>query len=135
MMKSITAEVFTSNVGRVAMEIQGTVERSRAEIEVANVFGEPYETSDGTTIVTVTRLHRRRGGGPVPVGVFLIHDGKASWSPALDLTRLALMAEFIGLVSAVIATLAVLRRPPWPDLSNRRFVPTVLRSPGTTVSY
>ncbi|MFC9435226.1 hypothetical protein [Nocardia sp. NPDC057030] len=80
------------------------------------VFGEPYETADGSTVITVTRL----GGGPFapsPLGIFVINDGKVSWEAAVDHTRLGLFAEFIGLAAAVIATLAVFRRPPWPDLS------------------
>ncbi|AQA22907.1 hypothetical protein BTZ20_2838 [Rhodococcus sp. MTM3W5.2] len=86
------------------------------------VYGEPYETAKGATIITVARLGGRRFGprdvAAVPIGVFVIHDGKASWTTAVDETRLALMAVSIGLASAVIATLAVLRRPPWPDLSR-----------------
>lgn len=81
-------------------------------------YGQPYETSDGTTVITVTRtgglLHSAR-----PVGAFVVHDGEVSWTPAVDATRIALMGELIGLLAAVIATLAILRRPPWPDLSRR----------------
>ncbi|MFI6046944.1 hypothetical protein ACIA8C_35360 [Nocardia sp. NPDC051321] len=80
------------------------------------VFGEPYETSDGSTIITATRV----GGGPfaaAPLGIFVIHDGTVRWESAVDTTRVALFGEFIGLAAAVIATLAVFRRPPWPDLS------------------
>ncbi|KAA8883077.1 hypothetical protein F3087_38440 [Nocardia colli] len=80
------------------------------------VFGEPYETADGSTVITVTRV----GGGPFrpsPLGIFVIHDGKVSWEAAVDSTRLGLLAEFIGLAAAVIATLTLFRRPPWPDLS------------------
>lgn len=57
---------------------------------------------------------------PVPVGVFSIHEGEPSWSPAVDHTWAALMGEFIGLAAAVIATLAVLRRPPWPDVTIQK---------------
>ncbi|WP_068165542.1 hypothetical protein [Rhodococcus phenolicus] len=89
------------------------------------VYGAPYETSDGTTIVTVTGFHRawfRRGAVqpvPKPIGVFVVRDGEVRWVAAVDETRIALMGELIGLVAATIATLAVLRRPPWPDLSIR----------------
>ncbi|MFD6156101.1 hypothetical protein ACFWF7_24195 [Nocardia sp. NPDC060256] len=80
------------------------------------VFGEPYETADGSTVITVARA----GGGPfraAPLGIFVIHDGTVKWESAIDTTRVALLAEFIGLAATVIATLAVFRRPPWPDLS------------------
>ncbi|MEV7097559.1 hypothetical protein AB0M80_32380 [Amycolatopsis sp. NPDC051045] len=42
------------------------------------------------------------------------------WEPAVDATRIALLAVGIGLVSATLGGLAVLRRPPWPDLRRRR---------------
>jgi len=104
------------------MEIRDAVERFRGESGTSTIFGEPHQTSDGSTIITVSRLHRRwrRDPIPVPVGVFSIHEGEPSWSPAVDHTRAALMGEFIGLAAAVIATLAVLRRPPWPDVTIRR---------------
>ncbi|TSD45171.1 hypothetical protein FFI94_002705 [Rhodococcus sp. KBS0724] len=103
----------------VAMEIRNAVEQLRAGSGAAKIFDEPYETSDGTTIITVSRLHWRLRGNPipVPVGVFSIRDGKALWVPATDHSRIALLGEVIGLAAAVIATAAVLRRPPWPDLS------------------
>lgn len=50
------------------------------------------------------------------VGVFVIKDGEATWVPAVDSTRIALMGELIGMVAATFATPAMVRRPPWPDL-------------------
>jgi hypothetical protein len=73
-------------------------------------FGEPYETPDGTTVITVTS----------PPGVFAIREGQARWEPAVDATRIALLAVGIGLVSATLAGLAMVRRPPWPDVRLRR---------------
>ncbi|MGW6376636.1 hypothetical protein ACWFRB_11320 [Rhodococcus sp. NPDC055112] len=106
------------------MEIRKVADRLPPGTDVARVYGEPYETAQGTTIITVARPGGSRFGtrdvAVVPVGVFVIHDGKASWEPAVDETRIALMALSIGLASAVLATLAVLRRPPWPDLSRPR---------------
>jgi hypothetical protein len=90
----------------------------------AQVYGQPYETADGVTVVPVARVRGRTRPGTDsdlrlsarPVGVFVIKDGEATWVPALDSTRIALMGELIGLVSATFATLAMVRRPPWPDL-------------------
>jgi hypothetical protein len=84
----------------------------------SRVYGEPYETAAGTTVIPVARVSGR-GHTAAPVGVFAIHDGTVTWEPAVDVTRIAFLGEFIGLAAAVIATLAVLRRPPWPDLSRR----------------
>ncbi|WP_433679091.1 hypothetical protein [Nocardia sp. CA-119907] len=83
------------------------------------VYGQPYETSDGATVITVTRTGSLLRGTH-PVGVFVVHDGQVGWTPAVDATRITLLGELIGLLAAVIATLAVLRRPPWPDLKGYR---------------
>jgi hypothetical protein len=78
------------------------------------VYGEPYRTGDGATVITVAKV---RGDTSAPVGVFVVQGDKASWVPAIDANRIALIGVITGLLSAVIAALAVLRRPPWPDLS------------------
>lgn len=72
----------------------------------AAVFGQHYQTPDGAIVIPVTK----------PVGVFVIKDGKPRWSPAADGTRIALMGILVGLVSATLAGIAMVRRPPWPDL-------------------
>jgi hypothetical protein len=90
----------------------------------AHVYGQPYETADGVTIVPVAKVRGRTKAGADadlhltarPVGVFVIKNGEATWVPAVDSTRIALMGELIGLVAATFATLAMFRRPPWPDL-------------------
>jgi hypothetical protein len=78
------------------------------------VYGEPYPTADGGTVITVAKV---RGGTATPLGVFVVHGGTARWVPAVDANRIALIGVVTGLLAAVIASLAVLRRPPWPDLS------------------
>lgn len=82
------------------------------------IFGDPVPTADGATVITVAR-----GGGfgraAHPVGVFVIHDGRAHWTPAVDTNRIAQLGEWIGLLTGVIAALTLLRRPPWPDLGRR----------------
>jgi hypothetical protein len=78
------------------------------------VYGEPYHTTDGGTVITVAKT---RAGTSTPVGVFVIHDGKARWVPAVDANRIALLGVLTGMIAALLASIAVLRRPPWPDLS------------------
>ncbi|OBH00578.1 MULTISPECIES: hypothetical protein [unclassified Mycobacterium] len=71
------------------------------------VYGEPYQTPDGTTVIPVAK----------PLGVFVIHNGRASWEPAVDANRIALIGVITGLLAAVIGSLAVLRQPPWPRMT------------------
>jgi hypothetical protein len=71
------------------------------------VYGEPYETADGATVLRVEK----------PLGVFVIREGRASWVPAVDKNRVALIGAVTGLLTGVIATLAVLRQPPWPRMT------------------
>jgi hypothetical protein len=78
------------------------------------VYGEPYRTADGGTVITAAKV---RDGAATPMGVFVVHAGKARWVPAVDKNRIAMIGAITGLISAVLASVAVLRRPPWPDLS------------------
>lgn len=78
------------------------------------VYGEPYRTADGGTVITVAKV---RAGTSTPVGVFVVHGGTARWVPAVDANRIALIGVITGLISAVLACVAMVRRPPWPDLS------------------
>lgn len=78
------------------------------------VYGEPYPIADGGTVITVAKV---RAGNATPVGVFVVHGGDVRWVPAVDSNRIALIGVITGLISAVLASIAVLRRPPWPDLS------------------
>lgn len=70
------------------------------------VFGQQYETPDGATVIPVSK----------PVGVFVVKDGKPVWSPAADGTRIALTGILVGLIATLLAGIAMVRRPPWPDL-------------------
>ena len=63
-----------------------------------------------TTVITVTS----------PPGVFAIREGQAKWEPAVDATRVALLAIGTGLAAATLAGLAMVHRPPWPDVRLRR---------------
>ncbi|MFA1549378.1 hypothetical protein [Actinomadura chokoriensis] len=96
------------------------LERLRSGEAAQRVFGEPYDRPDGATVIPVARVIGGRHPRATPLGVFVVHNGKASWTPAVDGSRMALLGGLIGLVSAGLATAAVLRRPPWPDISIQK---------------
>ncbi|NMO04850.1 hypothetical protein HH308_26855 [Gordonia sp. TBRC 11910] len=79
-------------------------------------FSEPYEASNGTVIITVTRTGWR-SGVEHPVGIYSITASDTRWLPALDSNRHALIGVCTGLIAATLATIAVARRPPWPSLT------------------
>jgi hypothetical protein len=74
--------------------------------DALSVFGQKYETPDGAVVIPVSK----------PVGVFVIKDGNPVWSPAADGTRMATLGIVCGIVAATGAAIAMIRRPPWPDL-------------------
>jgi hypothetical protein len=76
------------------------------DTDALSVFGQKYETPDGAVVIPVSK----------PVGVFVIKDGKPVWSPAADGTRMATLGIVCGIVAATGAAIAMIRRPPWPDL-------------------
>ncbi|WP_280268296.1 hypothetical protein [Nocardia wallacei] len=90
---------------------------SPTAVDGALVYGVPHETPDGSTVITVTGSGGLLRPGPQPVGIFVIREGEVTWKPALDEGRIALVAVTTGLLSAAFLTLAILRRPPWPELS------------------
>jgi hypothetical protein len=71
---------------------------------------------DGTALVTVTTTTWR--GRRRVVGVYTVADGRATWVPAVDGHLMALIGTSTGFVAALLGTLAVLRRPPWPHLDK-----------------
>jgi hypothetical protein len=89
------------------------------------VYGEPYTTADGTMVITVAKVRSRsRGpeGAPLetlarPQGVFVVKDGHAQWCPAFNADRASTLGILTGLLAAVLGLVAIIRRPPWPDLT------------------
>jgi hypothetical protein len=93
------------------------------------VFGEPYEASNGSVIVTVSR--KGWGSRPEhPVGVYTVSAQGTAWTPAVDTSRLAMIGAATGFAAALISTIAVLRRSPWPEMTER--VMTALAATRTT---
>ncbi len=83
------------------------LDRLPTDDAAGRVYGEPYQTPDGTTVIPVVK----------PLGVFVVRNGEASWEPAMDVNRIALIGVITGLLAAVIGSLAVLRQPPWPRMT------------------
>ena len=106
------------------MKLRDALDSIVPDPSAAAVYGQPYETADGVTVVPVAKLGGRQRGAQDtdlrlaarPVGVFVIKDGEATWTPAVDSTRIALVGALTGLIAATLGTLAMVRRPPWPDL-------------------
>jgi hypothetical protein len=96
------------------MDISEVVDQLPTNGTRGRVYGDPYRTAEGGTVITAAKV---RGGTSTPVGVFVVHGGSATWVPAVDSNRIALIGVITGLIAAVLGSLAVLRRPPWPDLS------------------
>lgn len=92
-------------------EARQVVSSLETDPDAARVFGEVYQTADGATVIPVTDVR-----GAKAAGVFVVKDGKASWMPAVDAQRIAMMGILVGLVAATLAGVAMVRRPPWPDL-------------------
>jgi len=96
------------------MNIPESVQQLPTNGTRGRVYGEPYRTADGGTVIPVAKI---RAGTATPMGLFVIYGGTARWVPAIDTSRIALIGIITGLISAVLGSAAVLRRPPWPDLS------------------
>ena len=96
------------------MNIHESVEQLPTSGSRGRVYGDPYRTADGGMVIPVAKV---RAGTATPLGVFVVHGGEASWVPVVDSNRLALIGVITGLISAVLASVTLLRRPPWPDLS------------------
>lgn len=87
-------------------EVRQAVDSLESNPDALSVFGDQYQTPDGSTVIPVSK----------PVGVFVVKDGRSTWQPATDDTRIALFGILVGLVASILAGVAMVRRPPWPDL-------------------
>ena len=102
-------------------------------LNVRRVFGDPYHVED-VAIIPVAVIRGGGGGGggegdsgtngkqgtgsgagmgfgvnARPVGVYVVKNGEVTWQPAIDVMRIILGGQFIGLV-AVLAIRSLLKR-------------------------
>ncbi|NKY86394.1 hypothetical protein [Nocardia veterana] len=84
--------------------------------EDSAIYGDPYRTPEGATVIPVTRPGGRWRRAR-PLGVFVVADGKASWHAVTNDTAIALLGITVGLVATALSLTAVVRRPPWPDVT------------------
>jgi uncharacterized spore protein YtfJ len=87
------------------------IDQARDAITVRRVYGEPYQ-EDGVTIIPAANVMGGGGGGgdtlgnggsgfglsARPAGAWVIKDGDATWRPALDLNRVILVGQVVGIV-------------------------------------
>lgn len=94
------------------MDIQRLISEARDTLNVARVFGEPYEKG-GVTVIPVAAVQGGGGGGEGtqgeaergsgggfglsvrPAGMFVIRDDEVSWEPALDLTKIIVGGQIV----------------------------------------
>ena len=86
-----------------------------ASFSGSRVYGDPIVTDDAT-LIPVTR---ERAGTSTAVGMFVVRPSGATWVPVVDADRIATIGVATGFVAATLGCLAVLRKPPWPDVRLR----------------
>ena len=109
------------------------IEGVKDVMTVRRVFGEAYQVDD-VAIIPVAVIRGGGGGGggegdsgengkngtgsgagmgfgvnARPVGVYVVKDGEVSWQPAIDVMRIILGGQLLGLV-AILTIRSLLRR-------------------------
>ena len=102
--------------------LQATASNVLEGMHVKRVFGDPIER-DGALFVPAAKVRGGGGGGgdtagnggagfgitARPAGMYVIRDGQATWQPALDLNRVILGGQIVGIV-ALLVLRSILRR-------------------------
>ena len=110
------------------MNSADVLEKARDAMSVKRVFGEPYER-DGVTLVPVATIAGGGGGGSgasgggadgddgasagsgegggfgvaaKPAGVFVINGDDVRWQPAVDVNRIVLGGQIVGIVFLLV---------------------------------
>jgi uncharacterized spore protein YtfJ len=102
------------------MDVMKTISTASEALTVQRVFGEPFE-KDGVTVIPVARIGGGAGGGDgegpegeghgsgggfglgaKPAGVFVLSDGEVTWRPAVDVNRVILGGQLVGVVALLV---------------------------------
>lgn len=96
-------------------------------VTVRRVYGDPIER-DGIVLIPAAAVrggfgygggnddHGNQGGGggsgvsARPVGMYRIEEGRVSWEPALDTTRVALLGQAVAIVALLVIRSALRSR-------------------------
>ncbi len=108
------------------MDIRDVFAQARKAFTVQRVFGTPY-SKDGITVIPAATIRGGVGGGVGtspdgqnegsgaglgmtgrPVGAYVIRDGQVSWQPAIDVNRIVLGAQILGVV-ALLTVRAIIK--------------------------
>jgi uncharacterized spore protein YtfJ len=108
------------------MDFQETITTARDAITVKRVYGEPYERNGLAVIPAAAVLGGGGGGGSErgehtdggggfgvqarPVGAYVIRGEQVSWQPALDLNRVILGCQLLGLAAILLTHRRLMRR-------------------------
>ncbi|HSI99548.1 MAG TPA: sporulation protein [Patescibacteria group bacterium] len=100
-----------------------TITSTLDALHVKRVFGEPIER-DGALFIPAAKVRGAGGGGgdtqgnggsgfgltAKPAGMYVIRDGEATWQPALDLNRVILGGQIVGIVALLVLRSILKRR-------------------------
>ena len=115
------------------MDAQQILMAAQDAMTVRRIFGDPIQAGD-VTIVPVAKVSGGGGGGgkgsedggagyglrASPAGVYAIREGRVRWRPAIDVNRVILGGQLVGMV-AILTLGPILRR--W--LSSHASAPAV----------
>ncbi len=108
------------------MDVQETISTGRDAITVKRVYGEPYE-KNGLTVIPAAAVMGGAGGGTGeqgeqtgggagfgvqarPVGAYIVRGDQVSWQPAVDLNRVILGCQLLGLAAILLTHRRLKRR-------------------------
>ena len=101
------------------MGVQETIDAARDSLTVRRVYGEPYERN-GVTVIPAASVFGGGGGGggeqadgktgdgggfglrARPVGAYVIRGEEVRWESALDLNRVIIGCQVVGVIALLV---------------------------------